>query len=151
MSPGSNAAAETLSVAAAAVTQRQHREAPFAVKIQIRPPVNRQPGWGALLKGVFDGVIEAHIETTNLPEVTVRLATALPADATEIEKYLLDQRRAVLGAVNKLVRPTGRASSGILPIIVAWPASCWPLNRSMTAGRSRATSSNSPVSASSES
>ena len=83
-------------------------EAPFAVKIQIRPPVNRQPGWGALLKGVFDGVIcafQAHIDTTNLPEVTARLATALPADATEIEKYLLDQRRAVLGAVNKLVSP----------------------------------------------
>jgi len=76
--------------------------------VQVRPPVNRQPVWGGLVKGVFDGVIcafQAHIDTTVLPEVTARLATVLPADSAEIEGHLLDQRRAVLGAVHRLVSP----------------------------------------------
>lgn len=84
------------------------RETPFAVRVQVRPPVNRQPVWGGLLKGVFDGVIcafQAHIDTAVLPEVTARLATILPADAAEIEGHLLDQRSAVLGAVHRLVSP----------------------------------------------
>jgi hypothetical protein len=64
--------------------------------------------WGGLLKGVFDGVIcafQAHIDTMVLPEVAARLATGLPADVTEIEGHLLDQRRAVLGSVHRLVYP----------------------------------------------
>jgi hypothetical protein len=61
-----------------------------------------------LVKGVFDGVIcafQAHIDTMVLPEVSARLATVLPADSVEIEGHLLDQRRAVLGAVHRLVSP----------------------------------------------
>ncbi len=81
---------------------------PFGVRVKVRPPVNRQPVWGALLKGVFDGVIcafQAHIDTAILPEVAARLATVLPADSAEIEERLLDQRRAVLGSVHRLVTP----------------------------------------------
>lgn len=83
-------------------------ETPFAVRVKLRPPVNRQPVWGGLVKGVFDGVIcalQAHIDTAVLPDVTARLATQLPADPAEIEYRLLDQRRAVLGAVHRLVSP----------------------------------------------
>jgi hypothetical protein len=83
-------------------------ETPFAVRVQVRPPANRQPVWGGLVKGVFDGVIcafQAHIDTVVLLEVAARLATALPADSAEIEGHLLGQRRAVLGAVHRLVSP----------------------------------------------
>lgn len=64
--------------------------------------------WGGLVKGVFDGVIcalQAHTDTAVVPEVAARLATLLPADAADIEERLLDQRRAVLGAVHRLVAP----------------------------------------------
>jgi hypothetical protein len=48
---------------------------------------------------------QAHTDTAVLPEVLARLARDLPADPTEIEHHLLDQRRAVLGTVDKLVSP----------------------------------------------
>jgi hypothetical protein len=83
-------------------------ETPFAVKVQVRPPRGRQPVWGGLVKGIFDGVIcalQAHTDTTVLPEVVARLATILPADPVEIEEHLVDQRRAVLGVVPRLVKP----------------------------------------------
>ena len=83
-------------------------ETPFAVKVQVRPPHGRQPVWGGLVKGIFDGVIcafQAHTDTAVLPEVVARLATVLPADPAEIEEHLLDQSRAVLGVVPRLVYP----------------------------------------------
>ena len=85
-------------------------ETPFAVRVQVRPPHGRQPVWGGLVKGIFDGVIcafQAHTDTAVLPDVAARLARVLPADPVEIEKRLLDQRRAVLGVVPQLVRPYG--------------------------------------------
>lgn len=48
---------------------------------------------------------QAHGDTTVLPEVVGRIATVLPADAVEIETQLLDQRRAVLGVLPRLVSP----------------------------------------------
>ena len=60
------------------------------------------------MKGIFDGVIcafQAHTDTAVLPDVVARLATVLPADPEEIEEHLLDQRRAVLGVVPRLVSP----------------------------------------------
>ena len=63
-------------------------ETPFAVRVQVRPPHGRQPVWGELVKGIFDGVIcafQAHTDTTVLPEVVARIATGLPADPVEIE------------------------------------------------------------------
>lgn len=83
-------------------------EPAFAVRVAVRPPRGRQPVWGGLVKSIFDGVIcafQAHTDTAIPPEVVARLATALPADPVEIEKLLLDQRRAVLGVVPRLVSP----------------------------------------------
>ena len=83
-------------------------ETPFAVRVQVRPPHGREPVWGGLVKGIFDGVICAfrtHTDRSVLPEVVARLATNLPAHAAEIEHLLIDQRRAVLGAVDRLVSP----------------------------------------------
>lgn len=79
---------------------------PFAVRVQIRPPAGRQPVWGGLVKGIFDGVISAfhaHTDVAVLPEVIGRLASTLRADPFEIEKHLLEKRWAVLGAVPRLV------------------------------------------------
>lgn len=83
-------------------------QTPFAVKIEIRPPHGRQARPDLLMKGVFDGVIAAfqvHTDTAVLSDVASRLATVLPAETTEIERHLLDQQRAVLGAVRQLVLP----------------------------------------------
>jgi hypothetical protein len=83
-------------------------ETPFAVRVQVRPPHGRQPVLGGLVKGIFDGVIcafQAHIDTAVLPEVVARLAKDLPEHPENIEWHLLDQRRAVLGAVHRLVSP----------------------------------------------
>ncbi|MGJ6122883.1 hypothetical protein QN239_09920 [Mycolicibacterium sp. Y3] len=80
----------------------------FAVRVQVRPPQGRQPGWGDLIKPIFDGVIsafQAHTDATVLPTVTERLAMALDAEPAEIEQHLLDQRWAALGAVSRLVSP----------------------------------------------
>jgi hypothetical protein len=61
-----------------------------------------------LVKGIFDGVIcafQAHTDTAVLPDVVARIATVLPAEPVEIEEHLIDQRRAVLGVVQRLVSP----------------------------------------------
>ncbi|MGV0718304.1 SIMPL domain-containing protein [Mycolicibacterium sp. XJ662] len=83
-------------------------DTPFGVRVEVRPPHGRSPVWGGLMKGIIDGVVcavQAHTDTTVLPDVTARLATVLPADSIEIEYHLLDQRRAVLGVVHRLVSP----------------------------------------------
>lgn len=84
-------------------------ETPFAVKVRLRPPHGRQLRVNAdLVKAIFDGVIcafQAHIDVAVLPEVVARLARVLPADPVEIEELLLDQRRAALGVVPRLVDP----------------------------------------------
>jgi hypothetical protein len=96
-------------------------ETPFAVTVQVRPPHGAQRVLGGLVKGIFDGVVcafQAHTDTVVLPEVVARLATVLPADREEIEKHLLDRRRAVLGAKRRLVYPYRRG--------VKWdPADNW--------------------------
>jgi hypothetical protein len=91
-----------------AVFESAAAEMPFAVRVQVRPPLGYQPVWGGLVKGIFDGVIcafQAHTDTTILPEVVTRLAKYLPADPVEISGQLLDRRRAVLGRVHRLVSP----------------------------------------------
>lgn len=83
-------------------------ETPFAVKIQVRAPLGRKPVLGNLVKGVFDGVIsafQAQTDTTVLSDAAARIATVIPAEAAEVEKHLLDQQRAVLGVVPRLVSP----------------------------------------------
>lgn len=85
-------------------------ETPFAVRVQIRPPLARKPVWGGLVKPVFDGLIsafQAHTDMTVLPHVVEQLAKVLPAAPAEIEQHLLDQRRSVFGVVPRLVKPFG--------------------------------------------
>jgi hypothetical protein len=79
-----------------------------AVRVQVRPPHGSQPVWAGLVKGIFDGVIcafQSHTDTAVLPHVVARIATVLPAEPVEIEERLVDQRRAVLGVVQRLVSP----------------------------------------------
>ncbi|MDZ4268579.1 MAG: hypothetical protein U1D00_23290, partial [Mycobacterium sp.] len=83
-------------------------ETPFAVRVQVRPPQGHRPVWGGLVKGTFDGVITAFqslSDTTHLTEVATRISTVLSADVAEVEKHLLDRRRAVLGVVPRLASP----------------------------------------------
>lgn len=85
-------------------------ETAFAVNIEIRPPSGTKYVLGNLVKPIFDGVIsafQAHADLSVLPEVLPLLAKQLRADPEEIRGYLLDQRRAVLGTVNRLVAPYG--------------------------------------------
>jgi hypothetical protein len=88
--------------------ERPTAHTPFAVKVEVRPPLGCRPVFGNLLKGIFDGVIcavQANADTAVLPEVVKRLATILPVDPSDIQARLLDRRRAVLGVVPRLVSP----------------------------------------------
>lgn len=91
-----------------AIEQAYAVDAPFAVRLQVRPPQRRQPGWGDLMKPLFDGVIsafQAHTDATVLPVVTERLARVVDAEPAEIERHLLEQRWATLGVASRLVSP----------------------------------------------
>nr|MCW1959043.1 hypothetical protein [Mycobacterium sp.] len=91
------------------VFKRAEPETPFGVRVEIRPPHRREPVWGNLVKGVFDGVICAMQNYTDPvipPEVPERLAEYLPPQGgrnddteQEIERLLRDPRAAVLGGV----------------------------------------------------
>lgn len=86
-------------------------KAPFALRVEVRPPRGRRPVWGGLVKAVFDGVIcahQAHTDTTNLPLVAERIAALLGEDPLTIAELLLDQRNAVIGVVPRLVKPFGK-------------------------------------------
>ncbi len=83
-------------------------EIAFAVKVEVRPAYGSKPGWGGLVKSIFDGVIcafQAHTDRSVLPVVLPRLAGYLPATPAELEHHLLDQSRAVLRPVHRLVAP----------------------------------------------
>ena len=80
----------------------------FAVKVRIRPPRVHRRVLGNLVKGVIDGLIsafQAHTDSTVLPVVSALLAEYLPATPDEIGRHLIDPRRSVLGAVDRLVYP----------------------------------------------
>jgi len=82
----------------------------FAVNIEIRPPRGQKYVLGNLVKPIFDGVIsafQAHADLSVLPEVLPILAKQVQADPEAIRGHLLDQSRAVLGTVNRLVAPYG--------------------------------------------
>ena len=73
------------------VYDRLTAHSPFAVKVEVRPPLGRRPVFGNLVKGIFDGVIcalQANTDTAVLPEVVKRLATVLPADPSDIAERL---------------------------------------------------------------
>lgn len=80
---------------------------PFGVQVEVRPPHGRRPVWGGLVKGILDGVISAFQAPGGPvpPEVLERLAKQLGVPIDEIEKYLLNEGRAVLGDRPRLVEP----------------------------------------------
>lgn len=91
----------------------------FAVKVQIRPPDKHTRMLGNLVKGIFDGVVcafQSHTDMGVLGQIVPPIATAiqaaspaLQADPAEIERYLREQGRGVLGELPQLIRP---ASNG---------------------------------------
>jgi hypothetical protein len=101
-----------------------------------------------LVNGIFDGVIcafQAHTDTAVLPDVVARIATVLPAEPVEIEERLVDQRRAALGVVERLVSPYREAAKWDPADHLCVAGSYFLLNRSVHAGRSGVSSSSSPA------
>lgn len=97
-----------ISQGAAEVDEPVAPETPFAVRVHVRPPHGYQPGWSGLVKGIFDGVIcafQVHTDAPVAPAAVVRLAKNLRVEPDEIERLLLNPRRAVLGSVRRLVSP----------------------------------------------
>ncbi len=88
---------------------------PFGVRVEIRPPYGREPVWGGLVKGIFDGVIcafQTHTDTLVPAEVLdllVKHVGKQPKDRQaspgEIERALRNPDRDVLGGVSRLVAP----------------------------------------------
>lgn len=95
------------------VVERAKPDTPFGVRVEVRPPYGREPVWGGLLKGIFDGVIcalQAHTGELVATEVLDRLAEYfraqnLTVEPAELEALLRDERSAVLGGVPRLVSP----------------------------------------------
>lgn len=82
--------------------------ASFAVCVEVRPPwgLGREPVWGGLVKGIFDGVICAfHRHTGPLPprKNLHGLAGLLGVSVQDIEELLNDPPWPVLGEVPGLV------------------------------------------------
>lgn len=82
--------------------------APFAVCVQVRPPfgLGREPVWGGLVKGIFDGVIcafQAHRGPLPPRGNLRRLADDLGIAVEDLEDLLGNPRWGVLGEVPALV------------------------------------------------
>lgn len=84
--------------------------APFAVRVTIRPPQGVVPRLGYLLKGIVDGVVcafQAHTDRSSLVEVATRVSNIIEATPDEIQTLLVQQDGAVLGVVPRLVHKRG--------------------------------------------
>lgn len=82
----------------------------FAVYVAIRPPRGYPAVLGYFLKGIIDGVVcafQAHTNRADVGELAARVSRVLPAAADEIEALLLDQDKAVLGIVQRLLHKRG--------------------------------------------
>ena len=85
-------------------------QAPFSVRLVLRPPAGSIAAPAALIKGLVDGVIcafQSHQDIETVVDVAQRLARTMPADEEEIPRGLLGLRRAALGAVPRLVHARG--------------------------------------------
>ncbi|MGO9972243.1 MAG: ADP-ribosylglycohydrolase family protein [Solirubrobacteraceae bacterium] len=86
------------------------RGALFSVRLEIRPARGRTAAPGALIKGIFDGVIcafQAQTDTSSLSELAARVASHVDATPEEIEKLLASEHKAVLGTVPRLLHAHG--------------------------------------------
>lgn len=83
---------------------------PFGVRLSLYPPQGVHPQTASLVKPLMDGVVcafQAHRDRSTVDEVAERLAETLDAPAAEIAARLTSERRAVLGAVPRLLHPRG--------------------------------------------
>ncbi len=88
----------------------RHPGTPFAVHVTVRPPRGWPGELGALVKGIFDGVVaafQAHADAASVAEVSARVAKTVSASPQEVEALLLDQAQAVLGVTDRLLHERG--------------------------------------------
>jgi hypothetical protein len=109
--------------------RRAGARAPNTVRRQNRSPAAARASAEAGSIGERDlrrviSAFQVHTDTAVLSDVASRLATVLPAEITEIERHLLDQRRAVFGTVPQLVRPLGKGGT----LDSDCPPRLWPLS-----------------------
>lgn len=81
-------------------------DAPFAVLVTIRSPRRTTPVLGGLVKSIFDGVVaafQAHAHRSNVALLAQRVSHHVTASPREIEARLLNQEKAVLGVVPRLL------------------------------------------------
>lgn len=89
---------------------RFDRQAPFSVRLVLRPPAGSIAAPAALIKGLVDGVIcafQADQGIEPVVDVAQRLARTMPADEEEITRGLLGIRQPPLGMVPRLVHARG--------------------------------------------
>lgn len=80
------------------VEQARAADTPFAVAVEVRPPLGgRERRPDLLMKAIVDGTVsafQAHTDRAVVADVASRLATVLPTPAAEIAEHLLDKGRA---------------------------------------------------------
>lgn len=75
---------------------RSGAEAPFTVRIAVRPPAGRPAAPAAMIKGLLDGVIcafQAHTDSATVTDVATRLTRTLAASQAELQGLLVDRAR----------------------------------------------------------
>ena len=84
---------------------------PFGVFLKLAVPLGATGDLRPeLVKSMVDGTIaafQAHSDRSTVVEISTRLARTTGAEADRFAELLLDQRRAVLGVVNRLVHVRG--------------------------------------------
>lgn len=87
------------------------RDAPFGIFLSLEPPVgSRAAARPQLTKALVDGVVaalQAQHEGAAIDEAAARVGGVLLEEPRRIAEMLLDERRAVLGVVNRLVHLRG--------------------------------------------
>jgi hypothetical protein len=79
---------------------------PFLVRVTIRAPKGKTARLGGVVKSIIDGVVcafQAHTDRSNAAQLAARVSRNVSASPQEVEVLLLDQRKAVLGAVPRLL------------------------------------------------
>lgn len=85
-------------------------ETPFALRLVLRPPRGKPALVAALVKGLLDGIVcafQAQTDRTNISELANRISKTVVRHPDEIEALLLNQEKAVLGSVPRLVHLRG--------------------------------------------
>ena len=84
---------------------------PFSVSLTLHPPVGHTVNPASLLKGLLDGVVcafQVHWDHSTVDVMASRLAKHIDAPGPDIAAQLVDERRAVLGGLPRLVHARGK-------------------------------------------